>query len=339
MKESPPNPEKIIEAYLKAGQTGKAFELVYKLAVFSAKKKNFIKAEAFRDRLYEIDSFALSKIIEVNKVLEVEKSNAILPDDRRLWGKLFEKLELNEANKLLLALKEEVFESDTFIIKQGQRNDKLYFITQGQVKLYYSDQDKELLISRLGRGDIFGGDTFFSLNVCTESVKTLTQVHVKVIDKMGFKKLEASHSTLESNLRKVITSGRSISNRLRQRSIDRRSFRRINWNITILFHLLASKSPKAMERSVKAELWDISKGGLSFYFQSKNREAVQNLIGKRIGVRFDLEVADKVKTIALAGVVHGVQSHPLDEYSVHLKFNRSLSDAAIRAIELNADKT
>jgi hypothetical protein len=68
MKESPPNPEKIIEAYLKAGQTGKAFELVYKLAAFSAKKKNFIKAEAFRDRLYEIDSFALSRIIEVNKV-------------------------------------------------------------------------------------------------------------------------------------------------------------------------------------------------------------------------------------------------------------------------------
>lgn len=339
MKESPPNPETMIEEYLKAGQTGKAFELVYKLAVFSAKKKNFIKAEAFRDRLYEIDSFALSRIIDVNTVIEVEKSTAILPDDRKLWAKLFEKLELNEANELMLALKKEVFESDTFIIRQGTLNDKLYFITQGQVKLIYSDKDKELLISRLGRGDIFGEDTFFSLNVCTESVKTLTQVHVSVIDKMVFKKLKASYSTLESNLHKVITSGRSISIRLRQKSIDRRSFRRINWNITILFHLLASNSPKALKRSVKAELWDISKGGLSFYFQSKNQEAVQNLIGKKIGVRFDLEIANEVKTIALAGVVHGVQNHPMDEYSVHLKFNRRLSDAAIRTIELTADKT
>jgi CRP-like cAMP-binding protein len=103
----------------------------------------------------------LSRIIEVNKVIEVEKSNAILPDDRRLWGKLFEKLELNEANELLLALKEEVLKAIHSSSSRVNANDKLYFITQGQVKLYYSDQDKELLISRLGRGDIFGGDTFF----------------------------------------------------------------------------------------------------------------------------------------------------------------------------------
>jgi hypothetical protein len=80
-------------------------------------------------------------------------------------------------------------------------------------------------------------------------------------------------------------------------------------------------------------LWDISKGGLSFYFPSKNPRAVQSLIGQSIGVRFDLKFKGKVKTVALSGVVHGVQSHPLDEYSVHLKLNRQLSDTTIKAIE------
>ena len=88
-----------------------------------------------------------------------------------------------------------------------------------------------------------------------------------------------------------------------------------------------------MQRSIKAELWDISKGGLSFYFQSKNQEAVRNLIGRNIGVRFELPVDGKPKMVALAGVVHGVQSHPLDEYSVHLQFNRRLSDSAVKSIE------
>jgi len=338
MKEATPDPEAKVEQYLKAGQTDKAFELLYKLAILSAKKKNFVQSESFRDRLYEIDSFALSRIVEVNEIIETEKSRAITPDDRKLWSRFFEGLKPNEANAIFLALRKEVYESETLIIEQGQPNDRLFFITQGQLKLIYRDQNRELLIEKLGSGDIFGEDTFFSVNVCTASVKTLTQVHTSYMDRNIFDNLRSAHSTLGPELKKVCGSGRSVFNRLRQKGIDRRSFRRINLNTKVSFQMLASDAGKAMQRSVKAELWDISKGGLSFYFQSKNREAVRSLIGRNIGVRFDLEIEGKPKTVALAGVVHGVQSHPLDEYSVHLQFNRRLSDEAVQTIERIAEK-
>lgn len=338
MTEQISNPEKKIEQLLEAGQTDKAFELVYELAVTSARQKDFVASETYRDRLYEIDSFALSRIIEVNGIIETEKKNAILPDERKLWANLFERLEDKDADEFFLALKKEVFDSETLILGQGQPNDRLYFITQGQVKLFYSDKDKELLIAQLGRGNIFGDDTFFSVNVCTESVKTLTPVHLLVMDKAVFDQLKATRGTLEANLQKVCRAKRSVFQRLLQGNIDRRTFRRINWNTKILFHLLESSSPKAIQRSVTAELWDISKGGLSFYFQSKNREAVRNLIGQKIGVRFDLSVEGQTKTVGLTGVVHGVQSHILEEYSVHLRFDRRISDAVIRIIELNAEK-
>ena len=228
-----PDTEMLIEQHLKTGQTDKAFELVYKLALLSAKKKEFAKAEALRDRLYEIDSFALSRIIDINEIIETEKSRAILPDDRKLWANLFEGLEPGEANELFLAFRKVAFDSETLILKQGQTNEQLYFITRGQVKLVYSDQDKELLITKLGRGDIFGDETFFSVNVCTETVKTLTEVNVHVLDRDVFARLKTEYRTLEKNLQKVCAAKRSVFNQLRQKRIDRRAFRRINWNVEL----------------------------------------------------------------------------------------------------------
>jgi CRP-like cAMP-binding protein len=324
------DPEAMIERYLSAGHTDKAFALLYKLAVISAKKKNFAASESFRDRLYEIDSMALSKIVEVNEIIDAEKEKAVTTDDRNLWLPLFQGLSTNQVNDFLLSLNKESIESGTLILEQGRKNDRLYLIDQGQVSIFYSDQTKEFLIARLGSGDIFGEDTFFSVNVCTASAKTLTRSHLKTIDKKAFEKLKAVHDSFESKLKKTCLSGMSIYNRLRQKGVDRRSFRRIKFNIKISFQLLSSNNA---QRPVTAELWDISKGGLSFYFQSKSPRAVQGLIGRNIGIRFDLDIKGQKKTVAMSGVVHGVQSHALDEYSVHLKFGREISDTTFKVIE------
>jgi CRP-like cAMP-binding protein len=324
------NPESVIEQYLSSGQDEKAFALLYQLAVSSAKNKDFTASESFRDRLYEVNSMALSKIVEVNEIIEAEKEKAVTSNDRNLWSTFFESLPAEYANDFFLSLKKETIESDTLVLKQGRTNDRLFLLDQGQVSMFYSDKEKEFLIARLGSGDIFGEDTFFSVNVCTASVKTSTRTHLRYIDKATFEKLKSTRGSIESNLKKLCLSGRSVFNRLRQKGVDRRSFKRINFTTKISFQLLTQNTSP---RSVKAELWDISKGGLSFYFQSKNPRAVQSLIGQSIGVRFDVRYKGQTKAVALSGVVHGVQSHPLDEYSVHLRFNRQLSDATIRTIE------
>jgi CRP-like cAMP-binding protein len=333
------DPEAMVEHYLSNGQKDKAFELLYKLAVYSAKKKEFTRSEEFRDRLYEVDSSALSPIIEVNEIIEAEKNKAVTPDLRRIWSRFFQELPPNEANTLFLALKKQTIESETELLQQGLMNDNLYFIDNGQVKLLYRDSEKELFIQKLGSGDVFGEDTFFSVNVCTFSVKTMTRVQLGILDRATFKKLKNTQGLQESKLRKICGSGRSIFNHLRQKGIDRRAFKRINLHVKVAFQLLSSDTTKAMQRSVTAELWDISKGGLSIYFQSKNREAVRHLIGRNVGVRFSLPVEGQNRSIALTGVVHGVQNHPLDEYSVHLQFNRKLSDEAIKTIQYIADRT
>ena len=336
MAEKISDPEAKVEHYLHNGETNKAFELLYKLAVYFAKKKNFARSEEFRDRLYEVDSAALSPIIEVNEIIEAEKNKAVTPDVRRIWSRFYQVLPPNEANTLFLSLKRQTIASEQEILKQGQMNDNLYFIDSGQVKLLYRDSEKELFIQKLGSGDVFGEDTFFSVNVCTFSVKSLTRVQLGILDLATFRKLKSTQSMQESKLKKICGNGRSIFNHLRQKGIDRRAYKRINLHIKVAFQLLSSSMAEAMRRSVTAELWDISKGGLSIYFQSKNPESVRRLIGHSVGVRFNLPVDGKSRSIALTGVVHGVQNHPLDEYSVHLQFNRKLSDQAIKTIQLIA---
>jgi CRP-like cAMP-binding protein len=219
------------------------------------------------------------------------------------------------------------------ILTQGEPNERLYLVRRGQLKVVYSDRDKELLIYTMGRGDYFGHDTFFSPNVCTASVKTLTETSLGFIERETLDNMPGGLTTLASNLKKVCASQRSTFDRINQKGMDRRSFKRIRFNTKVSFQLLPSEHQKAMQRSVKAELWDISKGGLSFYFHSKSSESVKRLIGRKIGVRIKLNGEDRPRVILAQGTVRGVGSHPMDEYSVHVRFERRFSDAAIKTIQ------
>ena len=323
----------LINQYIDNDENEKAVDLLYKLAIQSAKNKDFINAEAYRDRLYEVDSMALTRIVEVNEVIEAEKSRALTPDIRRMWGPFFKGLTTEEAGSFFFALREQIFEGEQVILDQGQANDRLYLVHQGKLKVIYQDNKKEMLIQRLGAGDIFGHDTFFSVNVCTATVKSLSAVKVSYLGRKTLENLTSALEFLESNLKKVCMSGASMFDMLRKRGIDRRAYNRINLQTKVTVQLLSSDSKAIMRRPLTAELWDISKIGLSFYFQSKNREAVRRLIGRTLGVSFSLLVGDKYKDINVTGVVQGVESHPLQEYSVHLRLNRNFSDRAIQTIQ------
>jgi CRP-like cAMP-binding protein len=326
------NNETKIEAFIAAGQIEKATELLYQLAVECAKNKAFTKSEAYRDRLYEIDSMSLSRIVELNEIIEDEKSNALTLDDRRLWSIFFEQLTAEESNAFFFALKEREFDSETVILKQGQHSDRLYLVSQGQLKQTYDSPHKEVLINQLGSGEFFGEDTFFSVNVCTVSVKVLNRCRLRVLDRSDLEKLKKMHTSLESNLEKICMSKRSVFDRLQQKGLDRRHFKRIAFNTNVLFQVL-SESDRPIRSAVAAELWDISKGGLSFYFHSKSQESVRRLIGRSLGVRFQLTISGETKAYTVTGVVHGVQSHPMEEYSVHMKLNRRFTDKAIKTIQ------
>lgn len=333
MVEIQTNPERKIKALLETGQTEKAVELLFDLAISSARQKDFLNAEAYRDRLYEIDNLALSKIIKVNEAIDNGKTNAFTPEFRQLWSPFFEGLTAEEASAFFFTLQGQTLESEKVILTQGDPNERLYLVRSGRLKAVYSDNEKELLIYTLGRGDFFGHDTFFSPNVCTASVKTLTKASLGFIDRQTLDNMPDRLTTLVSNLKKVCDSGISTFDRINRKGMDRRSFKRIKFNTKVSYQLLPSEHQKTMQRSVTAELWDISKGGLSFYFRSKSSDSVKRLIGRKISVRIKLNDEDRARVIVAKGTVQGIGSHPMDEYSVHVKFERRFNDASIKTIQ------
>ena len=82
--------EEQIEEHIQKGDTAAAVEGLYELIVIYAKDKDFKKAEALRDRLYDTDSMALTQIINANEIIEKEKAGAISVDHRRTWSKLYD---------------------------------------------------------------------------------------------------------------------------------------------------------------------------------------------------------------------------------------------------------
>ena len=329
--------ETVLNRLIESGQTEQAIKLLCQLAVACARNNAFEKADNYRDQIYEVDSMALSAIVRVNELIESEKSRALTPDRRRLWARFFEGLSSEEANAFFFALKEQTHPADTTILHQGKGNERLYLVEKGQLKIVHEREDKQQLIQTIGSGDVVGEDTFFSINVCTGSVTTLSQVKLSYLERERLEGIKIQHPMIEQHLQKICGTGGRIYNWLRRKGMDRRSFHRINLSAPLWFQVLSSGNGGSLQRPVAGELWDISKCGLSFYFQSKKRETVQRLVGRTIGVRFKLDVKGKKRDVALTGIVQGVQDHPLDEYSVHVMLRKRFSDEAMKTIRQVAE--
>ena len=327
-----------LQQLIDSGRTEQAVALLSQLAIACAKQNDFERADLFRDQLYEVDSMALNEIVKVNEVIEAEKSKALTPDRRRLWVRFFDGLSIEEANAFFFALKEMMIDEEQTILHQGQTNDRLFLVNHGQLKMIHEGESRQLLIHSIGPGDIFGEDTFFSINICTVSVTALSKVRVSYLERDRLEGMKIQFPLIGKQLQKICGGGNRIFDWLRQKGMDRRSFKRINFQTKVWFQVLTPDETAAMQRPVAAELWDISKSGLSFYFQSKNSEAVRRLVGRTLGLRFSLVSGGKEKQVALTGLVQGVQNHPLDEYSVHLKLKRNFSDEAIKTIHRIAEQ-
>ena len=327
-----PTHEARVLKFVQAGQTDKAVDLLFQMAIACAKEGQFNLSESYRDRLYEVDSMALSSIVAVNEAIEAQKSKQLPPDYRQQWASFFDALSEQEASTFFFALKKVEVDSDRIIIKQGQPNDRLYLVNQGHLKAVYLDQQKELLLRKIGPSDIFGEDTFFSVNVCTATIKTMTPTVLSYLTYPTLEDMHHAYPDLLTNLKTACASGQSLTECIRRKGIDRRSFKRYKVRGKVLFQLLESGNPKSLNRPVTAEIWDISKGGLSFYIHSKNREAVRKLIGQTLNIKFNLDIDGKSNSVNTTGVVHGVGIHPMEEYSIHLKLTRQFSASAIKAI-------
>ena len=323
--------EKLVEDYIKADNRDAAVKLIYELVVHYARAKQFKRAEAFREKLFSVDSMALNEIIKSAEILEAEKNASIDRLHLDVWSDLYKTLTAEEANALFYELKEAVYETGQVIFKQGGRNTRLFFINEGDAKLAYHQGEREALIRMLGPGEFAGEESFFSNTYCTSSLIANSYVKLNFLERDGFAATKVDTPGLESKIHDFCIKRQRRKNQLNKADLDRRKGKRVNVSAKALIQVIKN-SGEPLTRPVRGELLDISHSGLSFMLRTSQKSA-NLLLGRKLSIQFILEQGAAGRKFEKTGNVVAAMSLPFKEYSIHLKFDDSIEEAFIDSLE------
>ncbi len=322
-----------VDQLISQDQKEVAVKQLYDLIVKCARAKDFKNAEIFREKLFEADPMALTEIIKAGEIIDEEKSEGIDQDHLDLWPELYDNLTADEANALYYAMTEKIHDANQTIVKQGELNQRLYFINQGEIKVVYKAGDRETLLTKLSVGDISGSDTFFSITVCTTSLITLSRVKLTYLDKKILTKWQETFPALESKLSDYCLRMEKNSDILEKKGMDRRAQKRFDLSGKILVQLLSASGTLA-GKPFAGSLSDISVGGLSFYIKASTKKTAAVLLGRNIRAKFLLPSGESKQKFDLTGTVIGANYHLNNDYSIHIKFEELIDDHIVEDMAL-----
>lgn len=329
--------EAIAEQYVRESRTREAISAFYELITAHAGNKNFKKAEALRDRLYDVDPMAITEIVRASDIIEAEKAEARDENHLQTWAGLYESLSDKEANALYYSMKNAAFEAGDVIAPQGELCGRLYFINRGEAKAVFKKDNEEAYLMTLRSGDVFGSEPFFSSTVCTVSVIALSGVQTVFLEKEVLDNWKNDAPVLEARLFDFCMEYDRLGTALKKAGVERRKHKRIPVYGRLIFQIFAGgKKPNGREN--KSELVDLSKGGVAFVLKTPRPENARALLGRRLKVRFDIEADEgKIESVDREGRVTAVRDQGFDDYSVHLQFDEPLAESIIQLAEKQAD--
>lgn len=317
-----------IESFVRQGRKAEAVELIFNLIVENAKAKNFPAAYALREKLFEVDAMALVEIIKSAEIIEAEKGGAIEKRHLEIWRKLYSTLMPEEANALYFKLKPAVYDTGAAIFRQGHKNHCLYFIDQGVLNLVCREGSTERLIRSAGPGTLAGGDSFFTVSVCTTSLLCRSRSSLRALHHEDFTELRRSMPSLAVKLEDYFSKTTKDHELLKEQDINRRHHLRVKISGVMHFFILNAEGVPIAD-TFKGALSDISLGGISFFIKITNPKIPHMLLGRKVRVEFSIPAGQSGIEVVETGVVIGVVDHFFNNYSVHLKFARELPESLI----------
>lgn len=312
------------------GKVEEAKKELYGLIVNCAEKKDFANAERLRERIYEIDPMALREIIRSGEIIEQEKTGAVSRDRLETWSLLLKKLNRVEFSAIYHELQERSFTPEEIIVRQGDKNDELYFINQGSVKISYTRDEREIFVSTLNSGQIIG-ENFFDASFWTVTLTALTPVNLSVLRWDSFRRWQDEYPGLESKLQSFYRQCNMTDQLLEKKGLDRRGHERTRLSRKIQIQLTDQKN-KPIGRGFRGELADISTGGLAFLIRISKKENARLLLGRTM--RITVPIGGDPGHLQLYGLAIGIQPYELleSDFSVHIKFPELLDQDTLLQI-------
>jgi CRP-like cAMP-binding protein len=319
--EDPDSQEKLLEKYIKENNKELAVKLLFDLIEKHAQANHFSKADALRDKLFEVDSMALNEIVKSAEIIETAKIAAIDPVHSQAWSHLYDKLTNEETIALYYGMQKASYEAEQIIFRQGEMNSNLYFINAGEIKIFYHKDKHGILLKTLGPGDIAGEDTFFSNSTCTTSLMAHSAVNVNFLKKAA------------NQLQDYCLQLEPIKDLLQKKELERRVHRRYALSGTAVIRILDRPAMKVF----KSDLSDISTSGISIVMNTSPKSA-ELLLGCCLNLKFAVSETFPEIRIDRNGSIVGVHGRLFNEYLVNVKWDAPLDSGIIERIKLSGER-
>ncbi|WP_233249189.1 HEAT repeat domain-containing protein [Desulfobulbus oligotrophicus] len=312
------------------GKRESAIQQLVDLISATAQAGDFKTAERLRERIYEIDGMALGPIIRTGELIEQAKMGTIKEEDKEIWATLRKHLTAQEFQTIYHELNEQQYKPEDTIVSQGDKNDALFFITQGSVKVSHRVGTRELFITTLNRGEMVG-ENFFTPSVWTATLTSLTPSRVHVLPQAALAAWQEQFPGLRGKLHTYYLANNTIRTTLEKKGLERRTDHRYSLSRKIQVQPI-NNLEKPIGRGFRAETIDISLGGLAFLIRISRQENARLLLGRKMQIV--LPVGGKIQFMHLKGLVIGIQPFQVleNDFSVHFKFDQPLASQALQNI-------
>jgi hypothetical protein len=324
--------EKEVYALLKKDKKEAAKKVLIRLIEKMAGLKKFNEAEALRLRLIEMDAMALAEIIKAAEIIEEAKSNAIDQDHILIWSELYDLLSTEEFNVFYHALEHESYTAESAIVRQGDRQWRLFFVNKGRVRLYFNEKENETLIKTLGHGNVFGAASFFDDSVWTLSATSMGAVEISTLSADSVEQWAEDFPALEAKLRDYCTRFAQVNDFFMASGAERRHDERHPLAGAVQIALL-SDGGEITDTVLHGECSDIASGGISFLSRITQRKQARSLLGRPVSVSFQGDVSGNEK-LKCSGIVVAIRNlHAIElGRSVHISFDDELDPVKLREL-------
>lgn len=322
--------EEEIAALIRKGDLDIACGKIFSRCVTAARDKDFITAERLRDRLLEMNPMALAEVLQAGEIIEEEKSSSITGHQLTIWADLCGKMGTAEFTALYHAMRPERYLAGEPIVRRGETDPSLYCINAGSVGMYCQDGSQEIFLKRMQPGDIFGIDQFFSVSVWTVTLKALSDVRIHVLDRQALAELQPVHADIDPKLRDFCRKFDIVPHLVRMAGSDRRDYPRHPLSLVIDAQLL-DRYGHPGTRAFKAEMTDISNGGIGMAIRTSNLDSAGLLLGRQVAI--ELRPVEG-KTLQCTGIIVGVKLRHVAEPDLilHVKLFNELQAAVVAKI-------
>ncbi len=313
---------------------------LYRAIQYYAQLKDFTTAERLREKLIKIAPTATHEIFQSFEIIEKEKIAAMDLEKIKPWAELFNSFTPGEAAAFYFGLKSTLAKPNQRIFKQGECDDRLFFIESGMLKQsYFDSQDKKnVTLATLQKGDVCGAEAFFTSMPHTTSLIALENSQISFLEKKTYQHIKTGYPAIDPKLMLFCEKNQKKVQHRNIQMIERRAHERHAVTLKAALQRMDAQG-RPLPPVIPATVSDISVGGMCVTVPNMGIGTAANF--HQSSVRVTLSYEKHFLTYELtkeAKVVH-VRMLPLGDCCLHLQFATPVDESKILEIATQTNIT